>query len=300
MLQRKTLPKVLLMLAMFVFLSANTVHFVETDDGSLWASTDRTYHFDFDSLAHQRGPYLNLKAAIAVDYSNGKVLYSRNADEQRPIASLTKLVTAMVVLDKGLSLDSVVTITREDSRRSAKSRLRTGYQLTVGDLLYEALMQSDNRSARALARAAHGTIEAFTAEMNKKVRQLGLKKTVFFEPTGLDARNVSTAHEIAKILHYAYDYRLIREITSQRSWEIRIRNRKNRKLRLANTNLMIHSPHKVLAGKTGYIQASDYCLATILRNKEGKRLTVVVLGVPRDRLRFRECRRLADWGFKRV
>ncbi len=299
MIQQATLPKVLLLLALFVFFSVNTAHFVETVDSHPMAPYERIYHLDFEHAA-TKGPRLNLKSALVVNYDNGQVIFARNPDKKRPIASLTKLVTAMVVLDKGVNLDSIQTISKEDARRSARSRLRVGYELTLRDLMYAALMNSDNRAARALARAASGSTEQFVKEMNRKVKKLGLRNTYFYEPTGLDHRNVSTAHEVAKILHYAHDYDLIARITSEKSHRVRIQNHKNKYLQMSNTNLLVHSRYKVAAGKTGYIRAADYCLATLIQNKEGERLTLVVLGVPGDKLRFREARKLAEWGFKRV
>jgi len=296
---RTTLPKVLLFLAAFVFFSANTVYFIETDNSVLKAGLDPAYHFDFDAV-HDKGPYVNLKSAMLVNYDNGEVVYAKNADEKRPIASISKLVTAMVVLDSKIDLKQKQKISREDARRSSRSRLRVGYELTLEDLLYAALLSSDNRAARALARATSGTIENFADEMNKKIKEFGLEETVFYEPTGLDSRNVSTAHEVAKILHHAYKYKMIRKITQMRYHDVRIKNRKNRPLRMTNTNLMTVSPYKVLAGKTGYIRAADYCLATLVKNKAGEKLTVVVLGVPGDKLRFREARKLVDWGFKQI
>jgi len=297
MIKRKTLPGVLLMLAAFVFFSANTVYFLEADDHPVASTMQDHYQFDF-STAH-KGPYLNLKAALLVDYENGQVLYAKNAEAVRPIASLSKLVTAMVLMDSGLDLKKTMKITKQDAHRSSRSRLRVGYELTLYDLLHAALMNSDNRAARAIARAVSGSYADFAKEMNRKVKRLGLEHTVFHEPTGLDSRNVSTAHEIAKILHYAYDYPLIREITSKRTYRVKIQNRKRTYRGMANTNLLIHSKYKVLSGKTGYIRAADYCLATLVKDKSGRRLTAVVLGVPGDKLRFRECRKLIDWGYRR-
>jgi len=298
--ERRQLTRMLLMLAGFVFFSANSVYFLEAPDGPLMAAADKFYQFDFDSIPDGRKPNLNLKSAILVNYDNGEVLYTKNADVPRPIASITKLVTAMVVLDRGVDLSRTETITREDARRSSRSRLKVGYELTLLDLLYAAMLNSDNRAARALARATCGSTEDFVREMNFKMKKLGLKNTVFYEPTGLDARNVSTAHEVAKILHYAYDYELIRKITSEKNRLCQVVNRRNTHLRMANTNLIVHSRYKVLTGKTGYIRASDYCLTTLVENAEGQRLTCVVLGVPGDRLRFREARRLVEWGFSKV
>lgn len=298
MIENGRFPKVLLLLAAFVFFSTNTVHFLESGTGTSSDTNDPAYNFRFDTV--RKGPYLNLKAALLVNYKNGEVLYAKRADSVRPIASITKLVTAMVVLDKDVDLTQTETISKDDAYRSSKSRLYRGYELTLEDLMYSALLCSDNRAARALARATSGSIEAFVKEMNLKVRQLGLEHTVFYEPTGLDQRNVSTAHEVAKILHYAYDYPLIKKMTATKRHRVRIQNRKGKWLWMGNTNRMIYSPYKVLSGKTGYIQAADYCLTTLLKNKAGEELTCVVLGVPGDRTRFREARKLVDWGFKQL
>ena len=299
MIRKATLPKVLLLLALFVFFSAGTIHFVESPDRpDLFAAVEKNYQLDFEGAA-SKGLRLNLKSALVCNYDNGEVIFARNPDLVRPIASITKLVTVMVVIDEGVDLDSTAVITKEDARRSSRSRLRVGYELTLHDLLYAALMNSDNRAARALARATAGSIEDFARLMNVKARTLGLKHTLFTEPTGLDQRNVSTAHEVARILHYANDYELIAKITSSKSRMIKVRN-KNKRLQMANTNLMIHSKYKVLSGKTGYIRAADYCLTTLIRSPQGERMTVVVLGVPGDRLRFREARKLADYAAKRI
>ena len=299
MFDRKTLPKVLLVLAAFVFFSANTVYFIEAGDSALKAGLDRTYHLDFDKII-KKGPHLNLKSALLVNYEDGSVIYAKNAHKPRPVASLSKLVAAMVVIDKGVDLGRTEKITKVDARRSSRSRLRVGYELTLYDLLHAALMNSDNRATRALARATCGSIKEFAREMNRKCAKLGLEKTEFHEPTGLDSRNVSTAHEIAKIVHYARDYDLIAEITAKKRYKVKVVNKKNRPVQMANTNLLVVSPYKVLTGKTGYIRAADYCLASLVKNKKGERLTVVVLGAPGDRLRFKEARRLVDWGFKHI
>jgi D-alanyl-D-alanine endopeptidase (penicillin-binding protein 7) len=296
---RKTLPKVLLLLAGFVLFSANTVYFLGAGQTSFKAPLRTTYHFDFDNF-QKKGPYLNLKAALLLNYENGEVLYAKNCDKIRSIASLSKLVAAMVVIDEGVDLNKAETITRQDARRSRRSRLRVGYEMTLCDFLHAALINSDNRATKALARATSGSVEAFVKEMNCKVRKLGLKNTVFYDPTGLDERNVSTAHEVAKILHYAYEYDLIAEITAKKKYRAKILNRKNRYHSFTNTNRLVLSPYKVLAGKTGYTIASDYCLATLVKNKKGERLTLVVLGVPGDRLRFKEARRLLKWGFRNL
>lgn len=297
MLRKKTLPKVLLFLAALVFFSANTVYILEAETKAP-LEFDKTVHLNFDTAI--KGPYTNLKSAIIVNYDNGNVLYSKNANTVRPVASLSKLVTAMVVIDAQLPLDSIVEISKQDARNSSKSRLRSGYKLTVLDLMHASLLSSDNRAARALARATSGSYDKFAKLMNRKMKELSLAKSYFVEPTGLSKQNVSTAAEMAKIMHYANDYNLIRKITSKKSKQIKIQNRKNKTLQMPNTNMIVHSPYKVLSGKTGYIQAADYCLSTLVKNRKGERLTCVVLGVPGDKLRFREARKLIDWAYRQI
>jgi len=286
------------LLGVILFFFAATVCFLEPTDGHTGATLNTGYHFDFDQVS--KGPYLNLKSAILVNYDNGEVLYAKNADLVRPVASISKLVAAMVVLDKGIDLNRTAIITREDARRSSRSRLRVGSKLSLLDLLHAALISSDNRATRALARATSGSIDAFGREMNDKAERMGLEHTVFYEPTGLDTRNVSTAHEVARIIHYACDYDAIARITSLKTHRVKLLNRKNSYCNLSNTNRLLWSPYRVLAGKTGYIRAADYCLTALVRNSKGERLTLVTLGVPGDRLRFKESRRLLDWGFRKV
>ncbi len=299
MINKKTFPKVLLMLAAFVFFFANSVHFLESTDSSVQASVSpkKSYELEYGDFTKD-GLGLNLKSAILVRHDNGQVLYARNSDVERPIASLSKLVAAMVLLDSKTDLSRTEKITKQDAYRSSRSRLRVGYELTLRDLFVASLMNSDNRAQRALARACSGSQEVFTAAMNRKARSLGLMHTVFYEPTGLDERNVSTAQEIAKIIHYAYQYQLIANITSGREHKVTITNRKSRPLQMANTNLLVLSQYKVLTGKTGYIKASDYCVAALVQDSSGRKLTAVVLGAPGDKLRFREIRRMIEWGYK--
>ena len=245
-----------------------------------------------------RDIYLNLKAAVTVDNETGQVLYSYNAGEIRPIASISKLLTAMVVLDN-YHPDSIMTITRADARRSARSLFRVGDRVRVKDLLHAALLQSDNRAARALARSVAGTYAEFAKKMNSKALALNLDETEMVEPTGLDKKNRSTAADCARLVNLAMKYPEIARITSLKKYEFKAVNRK-RTRRLVNTNKMVYSKYKVLAGKTGYIIASDYCLTTILQNKDGNRITLVVLGAPGPNTRFREARRLANYSFRKI
>jgi len=288
---------VLVMATAVLFSSANPTLYDQPSALQLESSIATQYHLDFDKV-REKGPYLNTKAAVLVNYENGEVLYNRRGDRVRPIASISKLMTAMVVLDLDLDLDCAEIVTRQDARRSSTSRLARGTEWTLRDLLHAMLMNSDNRAARAVARATYGSIELFAAAMNEKAQRLGLDNTHFVEPSGLDSRNVSTAVEVARMLHHACDYPLIAEIAKKKTYTARALNRKNWQRRFINTNRLLWSPYRVQAGKTGYIRDADYCLATLVSNPVGERLTLVVLGVPGDRLRFREAQRLLRWGFR--
>jgi len=260
-----------------------------------------SFDFELPDTNINRELYLNLRAAIAIDNNTQEILYCHNADEIRSIASISKLLTAMVILDY-YKPDSVMTITREDARRSSRSIFRVGDKVKVRDLLHSALMISDNRAARAASRSVTDDREAFAKLMNRKARTLGLSNTVMFEPTGLDERNKSTAADCAKMVNLAMQYPALAYITSRKIYEFTHLNRygRKRKRRLINTNKMVFSKYRVLAGKTGYIIASDYCLTTVLENPEGEQVTIVVLGSPGPRTRFREARRLANYAFRKI
>jgi len=259
------------------------------------------FDFDIPDTNISRELYLNLRAAVAINNTTQEVLYCYNAEESRSIASISKLLSAMVILDY-YKPDSLMTITREDARRSSRSIFRVGDKVTVRDLLHSALLISDNRAARAAARSVTDDPVAFANLMNRKARTLGLSHTVMFEPTGLDDRNQSNAADCARMVNLAMQYPALAFITSLKKYEFTHLNRygKKRKRRLINTNKMVFSKYRVLAGKTGYIIASDYCLVTILENSNGDQVTIVVLGSPGPKTRFREARRLANYAFQKI
>lgn len=293
--------KVLIVLAGILLLAFNQIDVLEgANHVEAKLVTAGNYAFDFETVKAD-GPRLNLRSAILVNYENGDVLYAKNAEMTHPIASISKLVAAMVVLDNVKDFNARQSISKEDAVKSSFSRLRPGHELSLRDLLYTSLMISDNRATRALARATAGSLTSFVDLMNTKVRALGLDHTVFFDPTGLDERNVSTAHEVAIILHHAYTYPEIARITALKKQTVYIkRGRKNYSLQLGNTNRLMDAPYRVLAGKTGYIDASRYCLASMVQDAGGHKLTLVVLGAPGGSTRFREARKLASWGFKEI
>jgi len=220
---------------------------------------------------------LRSDAALVVDDRDGRVLYEKNMHARQPIASITKLMTAMVVLDSGLPQDEVITITKEDRDRlrGSRSKLNFGTKLTRRDLLKIALAGSENRAAMALGRTYPGGVGHFVATMNEKARVLGLKETKFRDPAGLHSGNVSTAADLADLVEAASRYPLIREFTTVGTDAV-TDQRTGWKIRFVNTNRLVRSGHwDIELSKTGYIADSGHCL--LMRAEIAARPVVVVL-----------------------
>jgi len=245
----------------------------------------------------RRRPSLRCPAALVVDNRTGTILYAKRERARRSIASLTKLMTAMVYLDGDPDLTRPVTITREDARNSARSSLRRGETFVALDLLYAALMSSDNRAARVLARASGQKKEEFVRLMNQRAESLSMDDTHFEDVTGLSANNVSTAYDCALLLDAALAYDLIREITTTKRYRYRSLNKK-RLHRATNSNRLIFSGHRIAGGKTGYILDSGWCLVTRAEDSQGHDITTIILGAPTNHQRFYDADRALRWGYK--
>lgn len=220
---------------------------------------------------------LNLvsSSVIILEQGTNQILYEKNSDTKKAIASITKLMTAMVVLNGKQPLNASVKISDEDVDRLrwSKSRLRVGVTLTRKELLQLALMSSENRAAFALARTYQGGTNGFVVEMNKTATRLGMKDTIFFGPTGLDARNVSTAKDLAVMVNAAYSYKEIRNMTTSVSHKV---NDQSKKITFHNTNRLVQSKGwKIGLSKTGYISNSGKCL--VMQVTIGHTPTIVVL-----------------------
>lgn len=219
---------------------------------------------------------LRSKAALVIDRF-GNTLYERKAGQAMPIASVTKLMTAMVILDARLPLDEAIEITRDDRdmRRLTGSRLAIGARLTRGELLTLALMSSENRAAAALGRTYPGGTAAFLRTMNKKAATLGMHDTRFADPAGLDAANTSTARDLSRMVFAAMRYPAIRAATTRPHLEVRpFKNRGP--LRYVNTNrLMRNDDWEIQISKTGYINEAGRCL--VMHTTFNGTPTVVVL-----------------------
>lgn len=230
------------------------------------------------------------RSAVVVDPYTGQVLYQKNAERAVPIASLTKLMTALVFLDQKPNLSRSVEVTRAELNGGGHTQLRNREQVSLADLLHMSLMCSDNVATRVLAREAGLCHDDFIAGMNRKAAEIKLVNSRFVETTGLHEGNVATATDVARLLQTATDNDLIRSITTTRCYEFR----SSRSLhRIPNTNRLLYGRYQVLGGKTGFISESGYCLATWVRT-EGRDMIAVVLGAPTNATRFADVVRLVQ------
>jgi D-alanyl-D-alanine endopeptidase (penicillin-binding protein 7) len=252
---------------------------------------------------HDGHPNIQAESAVVVDLATGKELYAKHADDVRPIASISKLMAMMVVLEHHLDLDGVTTMTPEDrdhSRRGARSRLPTGMSFTNRDLIHAVLMASDNRAVTALGRAVGLDIPHMTEAMNKKAHAMGLHHTSFGDPTGLDDRNRSTPREVAKMLAAAMKFPLIAEITRKATYVAHGVSNPGYSVDYQNTDVIARgSKFQVLAGKTGYTDLAGYCLAIAAHLEDGANQTrdvaMVFLGDHGKLTRFGDFTRCAQW-----
>ena len=241
---------------------------------------------------------LRSSSALVQDASSGEIVFGKNADAVVPIASITKLMTAMVILDRGLDLEEKITLSREDAvaMKGSRSRLRTGLSLSRGDLLLLALMASDNRAAAALGVSYPGGLESFIDAMNAKAAVLDLNDSRFVEPTGLSPANVSTASDLARLVRAAHDYPLIREYSTRERATVKASTARGaRPLNYGNTNGLVRSKYwDIELSKTGYISEAGRCLVMHVRLAE-KDLIVVLLDSWGKHSRIGDANRIRKW-----
>lgn len=253
-------------------------------------------------------PNIQAHAAVIIDVSAGGVpLYQKNPEEVRPIASISKLMAMLVVLDRSLDLKGHTTITATDAKlttRGAKSRLQVGMTLTNEELLHAALMASDNRAVLALGRAVGLSPAAFAQAMTARARSLGLKKTTFGDPTGLDYRNVSTPREVVGMLQAALKNPLIAAACRATHYVVRSTTRPRDTVEYSNTDLLLRSTkHVIHGGKTGYNDRAGYCLVVAARivagnpasGGKGREVVMAFLGEEGKLTRFADFGRAAQW-----
>jgi len=239
---------------------------------------------------------LDLRSSVALvtDQRTGEILFSKNAEAVLPIASITKLMTAVVVLDAQLPMAEMLEISEADIdlEKGSRSRLRPGTRLSRGEMLQLALMASENRAASALGRHYPGGVTAFVVAMNGKARELGMNDTHYVDPTGLSSRNVSNARDLARLVRHAYDYPVVRQFSTAPELTV---DSGYRMVSFRNTNRLIDSPAWTIGlQKTGYISEAGRCLV-MQASVEGRPLVMVLLDSSGRHSRFGDAERLRNW-----
>ena len=249
--------------------------------------------FKFDETGNVV-PDVRAEAAIIYDPENGKVLWESNSTSRRSIASITKVMTAVVFLENSPDLTREVVVERADVRAASTTYLRAGYNVTTGDLLHLLLIGSDNAAARVLARVSPYGSQGFIDRMNAKAQELGLTSTSYADPSGLLADNESSAYDLARLITYVSGDDRIASIMRTPYYTV---NAGRRQITIHSTNqLVMKGDVDVQAGKTGFISKAGYCLATLLRLPQGgPQVAVVVLGAKSNPGRFWETRHLFNW-----
>ncbi len=240
-------------------------------------------------------------SALVLDRQTHTVLFQKNINEPRSIGSITKLMTALVVLESGIDLQQRVTLLAEDLRFGGVQHLSINDTYTVQDLLYASLVSSDNTATAALARLSRLSMGDFVARMNEEAAEIGMEYTQFVDPTGLSAKNQSVVYDIARLLDEVAQNAWIRTMTQTST--VFITGGSGRVYELNNTDELLSSfvnqpPFKIEAAKTGFLPEAGYCLGTLFSNEGGREIIVVVLGSNSDAGRFQDVKALAAWAYE--
>jgi serine-type D-Ala-D-Ala endopeptidase (penicillin-binding protein 7) len=239
---------------------------------------------------------LDLKSSVALvmDQDTNEVLVSKNPGAVLPIASITKLMTALVVAEAHLPLDETLTVTQEDvdTEKGSRSRLRVGTQLTREEMLHLALMASENRAAHALGRHYPGGLPAFIEAMNAKAALLGMSDTHYVEPTGLSSKNQSSARDLATLVKAAHEHQIIRELSTSPEYSVAVGKRE---MQFRTTNALVRNPSwEIGLQKTGYIAEAGRCLV-MQATMAGRQLIMVFLDSAGKYSRLGDAERVRRW-----
>ncbi len=239
-------------------------------------------------------PGVRSASVLVLDATHANVLYSRRADVSAPIASITKLMTALVVADAHLPMDEPIQLTTEDRilGKGASSRLTVGTTLSRGDLIHLALMSSENRAAHALGRSYPGGLPAFVAAMNAKARALGMSSAHFVDPAGLSSQNVASAEDLSKLVAAASENSTIREFSTDPGYSVPVGRRR---LEFHNTNALVANPRwNIIVQKTGYISEAGRCLVMQAVIKD-RTVVIVLLNSVGKNTRVADAIRVRRW-----
>ena len=256
--------------------------------------TVQRVHLRYSSRPTLNDPALRSSAALVLDLTNSSVLYARRSDVALPIASITKLMTALVVMEAGQPLDEMLAVTGDDRSlgKGSFSRLSPGAALSRGELMHLALMASENRAAHALGRNYPGGVAACVIAMNAKARELGMTTAHFVEPTGLSDENVASPEDLAKLVMAAAKVAAIREYSTDSDFTVRIGRHM---VRYRNTDSLVSKPDwNIVVQKTGYIHEAGRCLVmqTVI---EDRPVVIVLLNSFGKRTRVADARRVRRW-----
>lgn len=266
----------------------NTGGFNEEGDdyNPSWSSASRPSYTDSGYSAGSRG-------VMVMDAQTGQVLYEKNADVARPIASLSKLMTAVIVAESNLDMNETITISPLDfktPKKSGSDRLRVGDQLNRAEVLLMMLMKSENPAAKALARTDPQGYDAFIAKMNRKARELGMTQTQYYDPSGLDSRNVASPRDLAILAKYAAQHNIISRFSTTPSREFWVNNINSgsRTISAKSTNYMVRDGlYNLVLSKTGYISEAGKCLI-VETNVNNRPAVVVLLGATDTKTRWND------------
>lgn len=245
---------------------------------------------------HNKSDALDLKSSVAyvIDQDTREVLLRKNDMAVLPIASLTKLMTGLVINEANLPMDEMITITQDDvdTEKGSRSRLRVGTVLSRAELMHLALMSSENRAANALGRSFPGGLDVFVARMNEKARELQMRDTRYVEPTGLSSRNQSSAQDLAKLVNVAHSDANLRELSTSPNHEVSVGDRT---LQYRNTNRLVNNPRwEIGLQKTGYIAEAGRCLV-MQTTVAGRNLIMVFLDSAGKLSRLGDAERVREW-----
>ncbi len=279
---------------------SNQYQQVKFDSSSIRGGSNRVHHrlrSQKAVMAYDGSGTLRLASskALVINQLTGETIFAKNTNQSTPIASVTKLMTAMVMLDAHLPMDELLLIGDQDVDylKGTHSKLSVGTALTRGELLQLALMSSENRAASALGHNYPGGINAFLNAMNRKALALGMSSTHFYDATGLDSNNVSTAEDLAKMVNAAYHYPEIRQVTTTASQEFTLRGRNS--TNFVNTNALVRGGDWVIGlSKTGFINEAGRCLV-MQAEISGQPMIIVLLDSVGKMTRIGDANRIRKW-----
>lgn len=244
------------------------------------------------------GIHTTAQAAIVIDRESGQVLFQKEPERQLPIASITKLMTALVFLENNPGFEQVSQIgAGENSLEGARLYIKNGDQVSIEDLFYASLVGSANNATQGLVHGTGLTGEEFVKKMNEKAQTLGMSNTRFVEPTGLNKNNVSTAKDLAKLAQAAFGIPKIQEATTKKEHSLITLSRKEFH-QIKSPNELLNSFLNLTGGKTGFTNEAGYCVIVQAKNGEGREIIAAVLGSESNQARFQEIKGLVTWAFE--